>query len=343
MEPAGPPAKRARMANSLSDVVVYPGEEGSLAHEAARRLFEGAPDVRLEGVSSFSAAFEEVAGARALHAVVPIENSASGTLHSTYDLLIRHDVVIAGELGVREVYCLCGRAGVALSAVRRVVSHPAIIEACSTFLATKLGDRVEEVAAWSTTEAARDVASASSSDASASASASAAIATRQAAEKHGLQVLAEDIGNDAFLETRYIAVRRPAGPAADRPAPFANVAAGVCKKQSACFAVKNEPGAIFKLLSCWALRNIDVLKVETRPLSALRAGLPGGRARLWDYLFYVDYAVPVGQTQEANARLWDSLREFSLYQRDFGAYDSKIDRAEKQPRCWAEMVDLMAK
>merc|ERR1719436_1691994 len=193
----------------------------------------------------------------------------------------------------------------------------------------------------STTEAARRVAASDEAP-----GAVAAIATKMAAERFGLEVLAEDIGNDAFLETRYILIHRRTGPAASRPSPFPRDAVSPVRKRSACFALRNEPAAIFRLLSCWALRNIDVLKVETRPLASghrMPTGLLAGTARLWDYLFYVDYAVPPGHSSEDNARLWDSLAEFSLWSKDFGAYPSQTTRAEKQPQSWADMVDIMAK
>jgi len=161
-----------------------------------------------------------------------------------------------------------------------------------------------------------------------------------------LAVVAEDIGNDAFLETRYILIHRQSGPSPARPAPFPHDAVSPQRKRSACFALSNEPGSIFRLLSCWALRGLDVLKVETRPLSTghrAPPGLPASTVRLWDYLFYVDYGVPPGQTPEESARLWEALSEFSLWAKDLGTYPSQITRAEKQAQSWADMVDIMAK
>eukprot|EP00434_Breviolum_minutum_P004022 symbB.v1.2.003540.t2/scaffold196.1/size274459/12 len=308
-----PPLKR----RDRGETAVYIGEEGSLAHVAIGRFFNHLPNFKQKGVKSFAAAFKAVERGEAMYGVVPIENSASGTLHSTYDLLLQHDVVIAGELGVQEVYCLCGRPDVTLGDVRYVLSHPNILGACSAFLETRIPAGsphalapLEMISTISTTEAARKV-----SNGGFALGAACAIATKEAAVKHQLSVLAEDIGNDAFLETRYILFHLRNGEA---------------------------PGAIFKLLACWALRNIDVLKVETRPLAlGLRAPPNLAKARLWDYLFYVDYAVPTEEINEA--RLWDALGEFSLWHRDFGAYSSQVTRAEKTPQEWSDMIDLMTK
>lgn len=320
---------------------VYPGDEGSLAHIAVTQFFKNFPQTRLVGASSFAEAFEAVASGEAFYAVVPIENSASGTLHKTYDLLVSHDVVIGGELGVRETYCLCAKEGVELAAIRNIFSHPNILEACSVFLEAKLAPGFNLNPTKTSTDAAQRV-----EQCGPDGGACAAVASREAAAKHGLRVLAEDIGNDSFLETRYILIHARNGPAASRPSPFPRDALSPVMKRSACFALRNEPGAIFKLLSCWALRGIDVLKVETRPAPSGRRAPPGqppGIARLWDYLFYVDYAVSPGLPQEAQGRLAASLSEFSLWQCDFGAYPSLTTTTEKRAQSWDEMVDLMAK
>mmetsp|Transcript_1353 Transcript_1353/g.2910 ORF Transcript_1353/g.2910 Transcript_1353/m.2910 type:complete len:348 (-) Transcript_1353:137-1180(-) len=337
--------KRARKVPASAETAAYPGDVGSLAHIAAVRFFESCPAVRLKGVRSFSNVFDAVTSEEASYGVVPIENSASGTLHSTYDLLFKHDVTICSELGVRERYCLCARPGGGLADVRRVLSHPGILEACSGFIESRWSREsgVDLVPMFSTTEAACRASTGESDGVFA-----AAVATREAATHRALTVLAEDIGNDTLLETRYIVIcrRSSCGSISLRPAPFPQDITEPLQKRSACFALANEPGAIFKLLSCWALRGINILKLETRPLGAghrVPQGLPAGLGRLWEYLFYVEYAVPAAYTEEANKRLWEALEEFSLWQRDFGTYPSMVTQAARQSRSWPEMVDLMAK
>jgi len=330
-------AKRAREDTGRTGVAAYPGDVGSLAHIAAVRLFAGSPGIQLKGVRSFANVFDAVSAGEASYGVVPIENSSSGTLHSTYDLLVKHDVTIRAELGVRERYCLCARPAQSFADIRRVLSHPNILEACSGFVESRLSGEptLDSVPTRSTTEAARRVAAGESDGVVA-----AAIATREAATHHGLTIMAEDIGNDAFLETRYVVISKQGV----QSCPFPQDAMSPIEKRSACFALTNEPGAIFKLLSCWALRGINILKMETRPVGMGQLpGLPAGLACLWEYLFYVDYTVPAGYSEEASSRLWESLKEFSVWQRDFGTYPSVVTRAAKQTRSWAEMVDLMAK
>lgn len=340
---AEPETKRARANGDDRVVLAYAGEEGSLSHIAATQFCEGHPATQLVGVTNFSKVFDEVVSGRALYGVIPMENSASGTLRSTYDLLVRRDVIIGGELGVRENYCLATRSGVALIDVVRVLSHPMILEACSMFLETRLpccrpgAPEADKVATISTTEGARRVAEEEDC------ALSAAIATREASKRHGLTVLAEDIGNDAFLETRYVLIHRR--DALSRSPPFPIDAVNTIKKRSACFALRHEPSSIFKLVSCWALRGINLLKFETRPIShqhRASTGLPAA-ARMWEYLFYADFEVPPSQTDEEMERLWAALCEFSIWQQDFGTYPSRVTRAPKKAPSWGEMVDLMAK
>lgn len=336
-------AKRARLDPGRAEVVAYPGDVGSLAHIAAVRFFEAYPSAQLKGTRSFAKVFDAVTSGEALFGVVPIENSASGTLHSSYDLLFKHEVVIRAELGVRERYCLCAKPNAGLAAIRRVLSHPGILEACSGFIDSRLSGEphVDAVPMFSTTEAAGRAAAGESDGVVA-----AAIATREAAKHHGLTILAEDIGNDTHLETRYIVICKTSSTAPTQPSPFPRDVIEPLQKRSACFALHHEPGSVFKLLSCWALRGINVLKLETRPLQSghnVPQGLPPGLGCLWEYLFYVEYTVPAGFTEEASKRLWESLSEFSVWQRDFGTYPSMVTSAARQTRSWSEMVDLMAK
>jgi len=333
---SAPPEKRAR----TEELVVYPGEEGSLAHIAATRFLSSHQHATLKGVTTFATTIKEVAEGRALYGVVPIENSSSGPISATYDLLIEYDVVVGGELGIREKYCLCAKNGVPMSKIKRVFSHPNIIEACSNFLHNKVSGKqtcgVETNATRSTTEATKRVAEESAEEGSA------AIATREAAKRFGLEILASDIGNDDHLETRYILIHGRKGPAASCPSPFPRDAVSPVRKHFACFVLKHEPASIFKLLSVWALRNIDILKMETRPLHGGHKGPRGfpQTVHLWDWVLFIEYAVPPGQSEEANTRLWEATKEFSLWQRDFGIYPSQVTRVIKQAQSWEELVDV---
>jgi|EP00927_Polykrikos_kofoidii_P062700 prephenate dehydratase len=339
-------AKRARLGAKRS-TAVFPDEEGSLAHVVAKHSFLAYPSTVMKSMTSFRSCFQAVTSGEADFAVIPIESSASGTFYSTYDLLVEHDVLISGELRVQELYCLCAKPGCELANVSRVLGHPSILDACSHFLKTWLPcgfveDGLNLVATQSTTEAARRLADEPVT--TSAAAVSAVIATKEVASRNKLHILKEDIGNESFVETRYVLVRaKDCMFATTVSAIVSNVVVGQWKR-SICCALRYESVVVFKVLSCLAFRGIEVLKVATRPMphaSRTPPRMPGG---MWDYLLYIDYAVPCGQSEEDAARLMDSLSDFAVWHRDFGLYRSRLSEAGKEePPNWDVMCDLMSK
>ena len=111
--------------------VAFQGERGANSEEAVVHLFG---DVDLVPCARLSDAFGAVANGRADCGVVPVENSTAGSINETYDLLLAHDLVIAGELDHRVVHSLMALPGQTLAAVTRVYSHPQALAQCDAFL-----------------------------------------------------------------------------------------------------------------------------------------------------------------------------------------------------------------
>ncbi len=271
--------------------VAFQGEIGAFSEEAVWAMF-GA--VEAVPTPSFEDVFEAVEARRVERAMVPIENSLFGSVHGNYDLLRTHAVEIVGELKLRIRHHLMGLPGARLEAVRRVHSHPQALGQCQTFLRERL-PQAEAVPAYDTAGAAKMVVAMGTPEA-------AAIAGERAAAEYGLDILASGIESNHQNYTRFL-VLAPAG-----EAPAAQEA-GTPLKTSIVFSLRrNVPGALFKSLAVFALRELDLFKIESRPL----VGSPGS------YLFYLD--VEGSLADDAVQRALDHLAEITASLKVLGSY-----------------------
>src|SRR5439155_8313190 len=221
--------------------IAYQGEPGAFSEAAARRLEADAP---LVPCRSFEEVFAVVEGGPATHGVLPIENSIGGSIHRNYDLLLEHELPIVGEVELVVVHHLLALPGATLAGLKRVYSHPQGLAQCERFLRTLAG--VDIIATYDTAGSAKMIADGQLTDA-------AAIASARAGEVFGLISLAASIQDFDDNITRFLVVGRT---------PLKNVA----DKTSIVFSLPNEPGSLFKALSVFALRGIDLTKLESRPI-----------------------------------------------------------------------------
>lgn len=277
---------RCRLRRGLDVRIAYQGEPGAFGEAAARR-FSAAAD--LLACRSFDGVFEAVERGGASYGVLPIENSIGGSVHANYDLLLAHDLPIVAEIEIVIVHHLLALPGATLDGIRRVYSHPQALTQCERFLRS-LGE-VDIVASYNTAGSAKLVAEAGKIDA-------AAIASARAGELFGLIPLASGIQNADGNVTRFLVVGRR--PIDDTPA----------DKTSLVFSLPNRPGSLFRALGVFALRDVDLLKLESRPY-------PG---RPWEYLFYADLAAARDELPCARALV--HLAEFAPMLRVLGSYAS---------------------
>jgi arogenate/prephenate dehydratase len=266
--------------------IAYQGEPGAFSEAAAMQVN---PDAQLVPCKSFEDVFTTVEGGGAAYGVLPIENSIGGSIHRNFDLLLEHEVPIQGELEVRVVHHLLALPGVALAQVKRVYSHPQALAQCDGFLRTLNG--VEIIATYDTAGSAKMIADQQLKDA-------AAIASARAGEVFGLAPLKSSIQDYEGNTTRFLIIGRR--PLSKTPP----------DKTTLVFTLGNEPGALFKALSVFALRGIGLTKLESRPI-------PGKK---WEYLFYADLSA--SREDLPCARALGHLAEFAPSLRILGSYPS---------------------
>ncbi len=253
--------------------VAIQGERGSFSHEAAERMVHGCVVVPC---ARSAEVFERVEKGSVAAAVIPIENSLAGTVAEHADLLVARKVVIEAEFLLPIVHNVIAAPGVELSAVRRVFSHPVALDQCRDFF--RHHPKIEAVPFYDTAGSVKHVVSENLRDA-------AGIAGRHAAREYSGKILQAGVEDDKRNFTRFFLICKATKLAATRQrkgiAASANrrqVPAGA-NKTSIAYKLKNEPGVLFKSLSVFALRDISLSKIESRPL----------RGRPWEYVFYVDF------------------------------------------------------
>ena len=266
--------------------IAFQGEPGAYSEAAALRFSDHADVVPCE---SFEDVFAAVASGKATHGILPVENSIGGSIHRNFDLLLEHDLPIVGEVTLPITHNLMALPGTRLEDVRRILSHPQALAQCERFLRSMSGVSVE--ATYDTAGSAKLVKEHNFTDA-------AAIASERAAQVFGLDILRAEVQDYADNITRFLLVSRT-GETGDQ-----------VDKTTVVFSLPNEPGSLFKALSVFALRDIDLTKIESRPI----------RGRPWEYLFYVD--IPIGRHDPRCARALVHLAEFARSMRTLGSYPS---------------------
>jgi arogenate/prephenate dehydratase len=265
--------------------VAFQGEPGAFSQHAGLRIFGSG----IEPLScrSFEEAFNAVAHGKAECAAIPIENTLAGSIYQNYDLLARHSLEIIGETLLRVEHNLIVHPGTSLRQIRQIYSHPAALEQCKRLLSRLR--KAERVSFYDTAGSVKFIRDRDLRNA-------AAIASKDAARIYGMKILRQGIEDDPENYTRFLALsRRKKFPSGG-------------DKTSIVFGLRNEPGGLFKALSVFALRNIDLSKIESRPI----------RGTPWEYLFYLDLQSDIRSRECLNALR--HLRELAPYLKVLGSY-----------------------
>jgi prephenate dehydratase len=253
--------------------VAIQGEPGSFSHEAAEQML---PRCSVVPCARSAEVFDRVEKGSVAAAVIPIENSLAGTVAEHADLLVLRDVFIQAEFRLRIVHNVIAAPGVKLGAVRRLLSHPVALDQCRDFF--RHHPEIAPVPFYDTAGSVKHVVAQNLPDA-------AGIAGRNAAREYSGKILQTGIEDDKRNFTRFLLIResgarpgrkRKANTSASR---YQSLIPPGANKTSIAYKLKNQPGALFKSLSVFALRDISLSKIESRPM----------RGRPWEYVFYVDF------------------------------------------------------
>jgi prephenate dehydratase len=270
--------------------VAFQGERGAYSEAAAIAFFgDGIEPVTCP---TFDAVFDAVDCGECERGIVPVENSLAGSIRRNYDLLQRHTLSIVGEHIFRVRHCLIAHPGTALTDIRKIISHPQALAQCEGYV-DRLG--LEREPWYDTAGAVKSLLEEARHD-------HAAIASRRAAEVYKMQILASGIEDVAANYTRFLALAR------EPQAPM-----GASAKTSIAFTLPQggtTPGSLFRAIGVFAMRDINLTKIESRPTPA----------ETFNYIFYLDFEG--SQDEPRCARALDHLREMAPDVRVFGSYQA---------------------
>ena len=247
--------------------VAIQGELGSFSHEAAERML---PRCSVVPCARSAEVFDRVERGSVAAAVIPIENTLAGTVAEHADLLLAREVFVQAEYLLRIIHNVIAAPGVQLPSLRRVLSHPVALDQCRNFF--RHHPRIEAVPFYDTAGSVKHVLANKLQDA-------AGIAGRQAAREYRGKIVLAGIEDEKSNFTRFFLIRKRRAGRKPGNSELQKMIPRGANKTSIAFKVKNVPGALFKSLSVFALRDISLSKIESRPM----------RGRPWEYVFYVDF------------------------------------------------------
>ncbi|GAB4445238.1 MAG: prephenate dehydratase [Anaerolineae bacterium] len=272
--------------SSTGKRVAFLGQPGSYSEAAAVKFF--GDDATTVSCKDFDDIFEAVTAGQVEHGILPLENSLAGSIHRNYDLLLRHDLSIVGETQIHIAHQLITLPGVQLAEVEKVYSHPQPLAQCEHNLSALL-PHAERISTYDTASSVKMLKDEHITN-------GAALASERAAKIYGMTILRPDMQDDPENYTRFVVVaRQPVMPPGEA-------------KTSIVFALDNVPGVLFKSLAVFALRDIDLTKMESRPLQGKR----------WQYFFYIDFIGSIHEERCRNAL--NHLQEITSYFRVLGSY-----------------------
>lgn len=239
--------------------VACQGVEGANSQIACDMLFKYP---RILYFSNFEAVFSAIEKGLCKYGVIPLENSTAGSVNSVYDLMMKHKFSIVRSIRAKITHNLLVKPGTKLEDIKTIYSHEQAISQCSVFLSTL--KNVEIIPCENTAVAAKKVSESEGNSV-------AALASIQCMKYYGLECLRESVQNTDNNYTRFICISKNLEiyPGADRT--------------SIMLTLPHEPGSLYKMLSRFYALDINLIKLESRPLPN----------KEFEFMFYFDLETPV--------------------------------------------------
>jgi prephenate dehydratase len=274
----------------MTPKVAFQGERGAYGEMATLQYFPNAKPLPLK---SFQDVFDAAENGEVEYIVVPVENSIEGSINEIYDLLLQTKMNVIGEIYQRVRHCLIANRGAKM--IRYVHSHPQALAQCRAYLQKK---GFKPVPTYDTAGAAKMIKESKMAD-------SAAIASKRAAELYGMEILDEGIEDRKNNYTRFL-VLSPKKKKSGKSDPHDGD--NQHHKTSIIFSVRHVPGALFDILREFAIRKINLTKIESRPT----------KETPWEYNFYVDFEGHLQNKAVREALL--SIKTKTAYIKILGSY-----------------------
>lgn len=272
-------AKNGKNLTANGEPIACQGVQGAYSGKTAEALF---PDSPIIFHKQFEDVFEAVNQNKARYGIIPVENSTAGSVHESYDLIMKYKFFIVGAYDLRVDHCLCAKPDVEFENIDDVYSHPQALSQCNMFL--KHFD-FTGINFSNTAAAAKFVAESDKNNI-------AAICSESAAKKYGLRIIRKGIQNVTNNTTRFIVISKEL------------VIDDDAEKISLIFSAPHRTGSLYRVLGRFSMTGLNLTKLESRPVA-------NGK---FDYYFYVDIlgSVRDEQTLDLLCALSDELPEFSF-------------------------------
>ncbi len=259
--------------------VACQGVDGAYSGITANTLF---PDSSVKYYKQFEDVFEAVNKGEAIYGVIPVENSTAGSVHESYDLIMKYRFYVVGAYDLKIEHCLCAKEGTAYENITNVYSHPQALSQCGNFLKNFdfTGINFSNTAA-----AAEYVANSSKRDIG-------VICSEFAAKKYGLKILKRNVQNNNNNRTRFIVISKKLVISSD------------ANKISLIFSIADKTGSLYRVLGRFSMAGLNLTKLESRPIENEN----------FNYHFYVDVSGSVKQQSALDlmCALYDELPEFEF-------------------------------